>query len=70
MKRKKISKINKYRGIWFFGYSGTGKTYVSKFIKSIENFRKRWVKVMDDMHEKHGSHDSRKNFTGVRFERL
>ena len=30
MKRKK----QKYKGIWFFGYSGTGKSFVSRNIKN------------------------------------
>ena len=29
-------KINKKKGIWFFGLSGSGKTYASKIIKKIK----------------------------------
>jgi len=37
---------------------------------SHKDFKKRWVEIMDNVHKTHGSHKERKNFNGIRFERL
>ena len=50
MRRKKT----KYKGIWLFGYSGTGKSFVSKNIK---NKIDRSIEIDGDQVRKYVSFD-------------
>jgi hypothetical protein len=37
---------------------------------SMESYRDNWIKVMDDVTEKHGSWDTRKNYVSYTFEEI
>ena len=46
-----------------------GKQHVMKNY-SFEGYKKKWVDLMLEIHEKNGSWENRKNYYGIRFEEV